>query len=100
MWLIPLLLVLINFVWLMVVLVKKGRKDIAFKIVYALMVVSEEYYGPGTGPTKYKFVKEIIETLYHAVPPLFRKYISHDDIDEFIVSIHTKCKVINELLVK
>lgn len=90
--LIPVLIIFIGFVSLLIVLVKRGRKDIAFKIVYSLMVVSEKYYGPGTGPRKHKFVKEIIETIYNAVPPLFKKYISLDDIDDFIVSIHVKCK--------
>lgn len=71
------ILVVLAFVGLIVFLALRGKKDIIYKILYALVTEAEKQYGTGTGSLKFAYV---MERAYAALPAIIKIFITYDTL--------------------
>ena len=64
-----------------VILAVKGRKDIIYKIIFALVNEAEAAFGSKTGKLKFAYV---IERVYEILPPIVRLFISYNMLEKLI----------------
>lgn len=74
-------LVVIGFIVLIVVLVKRGEVKILNNILYRLVTQAEKEYGAGTGELKYAAVSDWI---YERLPAILKFLFTSKDIDKMI----------------
>ena len=77
---------------LIVVLLAKGKKNLAFKVVLALMELAETIFGAGAGNQKHQYVVALVERVYWKLPNVLRSFISLDELDDYIITLHLKFK--------
>ncbi|MCF8018280.1 MAG: hypothetical protein K9L62_02655 [Vallitaleaceae bacterium] len=74
-------LVVIGFIVLVVVLIKRGEVKILNNILYGLVTQAEREFGAGTGELKYAAVSDWI---YERLPAILKFLFTSKDIDKMI----------------
>lgn len=74
-------LVVIGFIVLVVVLIKRGETKILNNILYRLVTQAEREFGAGTGELKYAAVSDWI---YERMPAILKFLFTSKDIDKMI----------------
>lgn len=74
-------LVVIGFIVLLVVLIKRGETKILNNILYRLVTQAEREFGAGTGELKYAAVSDWI---YERMPAILKFLFTSKDIDKMI----------------
>lgn len=94
------LAILIVLIWL----VLRGKKQIVYKMIYALVNEAEEIYGSKTGKLKFAYV---VEKIYTMLPAFFKVFITYNTLEKWIEKALVEAKEfwaeqagINEDLVK
>lgn len=75
------LIIIVAFIILCALLIRKGKKEIAYNIIYGLVVQAEQQLGSKTGQEKYAHV---ISELYAKLPLIIKIFFTKDDIETFI----------------
>lgn len=75
------LLIAVALITAIIILAIKGKKDIIFKIIYALVNEAEELFGSGTGKRKFAYV---MEQVYAKLPAIIRTFITYDVLEKWI----------------
>ena len=75
------ILVVVGFIVLIVVLVKRGETKILNNILYKLVTQAEREFGAGTGELKYSAVSDWI---YERLPAILKFLFTAKDIDKMI----------------
>lgn len=76
-------LVVVGFMVLIVVLIKRGEMKILNNILYKLVTQAEREFGAGTGELKYAVVSDWI---YERLPAILKFLFTAKDIDQMIES--------------
>lgn len=76
-------LVVIGFIALVVVLIKRGETKILNNILYKLVTQAEREFGAGTGELKYAAVSDWV---YERLPAILKFLFTSKDIDKMIES--------------
>lgn len=87
----PIILIALILAIVLLVLYKRGKKDLVRKIVLDLVVKAEKMLGSGTGELKYV---NVINAFYFSgrIPKLIRLLFSEKDIDNYIKAGVAKIK--------
>ena len=64
-----------------VVLALRGKKEIIYKTIYALVNEAEKQFGAGTGKQKFAYV---MERIYAELPAIFRILIDYKTLEKWI----------------
>lgn len=83
------LLVAVALVTAIIILAIKGKKDIIFKIIYALVNEAEELFGSGTGKRKFAYV---MEKVYDKLPAFVRTFITYNKLEKWIEQVLVEAK--------
>ncbi len=75
------IIVILAFILLVVVLAIRGKKQIIYKMLYALVHEAEDRYGSGTGSLKYA---EVMTKIYSMLPPIIKFFITYETLDGWI----------------
>lgn len=75
------ILIVLAVVALIVFLAVRGKKDIIYKILYALADEAEKLYGSGTGNLKFAYV---MEKAYTALPAIIKVFITYKTFEKWI----------------
>ena len=76
-----LLIILIAVIAAVAVLAYRGKKQIIFKMIYALVNEAEEIYGSQTGKRKFAYV---MEQIYARLPAFIRLFITYQTLEKWI----------------
>lgn len=82
-------LVVLAFIALIVVLVKRGETKILKQILFNLVTQAEKQFGSGTGSLKYAAVADWI---YQRIPAVLKLLFSAKDIEKMIESVLEEAK--------
>ncbi|MBU5438271.1 hypothetical protein KQI42_09640 [Tissierella sp. MSJ-40] len=74
-------LVVVGFIILVAVLIKRGEKKILNNILYRLVTQAEREFGAGTGELKFAVVSDWV---YERLPAILRILFTAKDIDKMI----------------
>lgn len=83
------ILVVAVFVAVLVFLAVRGKKQIVYKILYALVNEAEELFGGGTGKLKFAYV---MEKAYALLPSLIKVFITYNTFSKWIEDAVVKMK--------
>jgi hypothetical protein len=75
------LLVLLAILMVFILLALRGKKQIIYKMIYALVDEAEELYGSKTGKLKFSYV---IEKVYAILPSTIKIIISYKTLEKWI----------------
>jgi hypothetical protein len=75
------LLVLLAILMVFILLALRGKKQIIYKMIYALVDEAEELYGSKTGKLKFSYV---IEKVYAILPSTIKIFISYKTLEKWI----------------
>lgn len=67
----------------------KGKKQIIYKMICALVDEAEKQYGSKTGKLKFAYV---LENIYAMLPAIFRVFISYKTLEKWIEKALTEMK--------
>lgn len=84
------LLVLLIFIITIIILLLRGKKDIAAKIIYSLVTEAEKIYGSGTGSVKFAYV---VEKAYSYMPAILKLFITYEGLKKLIEKVLAEAKV-------
>lgn len=84
------ILIVIGFIILVLVLVKRGEMVILKQILFNLVTKAEQMYGDGTGKLKYAAVAD---WLYQRIPVVLKFLFTAKDIENMIESVLEAAKV-------
>ncbi len=84
------ILIVLVFILVMIVLLRKNRADLVKKIIFALVVQAEQVLGSKTGEEKYAHV---ISEIYAKLPLILRLVFTRDDFDHYIEECVDKLKI-------
>ena len=76
-----LLLVVLAILAIFILLALRGKKQIIYKMLYALIDEAEEFYGSKTGKLKFSYV---LEKLYARLPSIIKIFISYKTLEKWI----------------
>jgi hypothetical protein len=62
-------------------LAARGKKDIVFKMLYAIVDEAEKQFGSGTGKVKFAYV---IEKVYGKLPSIIKVFITYKTLEKWI----------------
>ena len=82
-------LVVVGFLALVVVLIKRGETKILKNILFKLVTQAEREFGSGTGTLKYAAVSD---WLYQRMPAVLKFLFTEKDIDSMIESVLAEAK--------
>ena len=82
-------LVIVGFLALVVVLIKRGETKILKNILFKLVTQAEREFGSGTGTLKYAAVSD---WLYQRMPAVLKFLFTEKDIDSMIESVLAEAK--------
>lgn len=85
------ILIIIVALFILLLLIKLGRRDVIRKIALSLVVQAEKALGSGTGELKYAWV---IEHLYDKLPKVISFLYTKKEIDNMIETAVSKLKQI------
>lgn len=74
-------LVLAAIIAVIVILAIRGKKDIIYKMIFALVDEAEAAFGSKTGKLKFAYV---IERLYTILPAYVRLFVTYDMLEKLI----------------
>ena len=74
---------------LVVVLAFRGKKQIIFKMLYALVTEAEAEFGAGTGTLKFSYV---LERVYSILPAGIKTFITYDTLEKWIETALAEAK--------
>lgn len=83
------ILVVLVFVAIIAFLLFRGKKDIAYKILYSLVNEAEKIYGAGTGKLKFAYV---MEKAYALLPAVIKVVITYKTFEKWIEKAVKKMK--------
>ena len=83
------ILVVLAIVAVIVFLAVRGKKDIIYKMLYALCNEAEKLYGSGTGKLKFAYV---MEKAYSALPAIIKVFITYKTFEKWIEEAVKKWK--------
>lgn len=75
------ILVAVLFIALVIVLALRGKKQIIYKMLYALVTEAEKQYGAGTGSIKFA---EVMTKMYSMLPAVIRIFVTYDTLAKWI----------------
>ncbi len=75
------LLVVVIFLAILAVLAARGKKQIVYKMLYALVREAEERYGDGAGKLRFA---EVMTKIYTMLPPILKLFITYDTLEAWI----------------
>lgn len=84
------ILVVIGFIILIIVLIKRGEIVILKQILFNLVTKAEQMYGDGTGKLKYAAVAD---WLYQRIPAILKFLFTAKDIEKMIEEVLESAKV-------
>lgn len=84
------ILIVIAFIILMLVLIKRGEMVILKQILFNLVTKAEQMYGDGTGKLKYAAVAD---WLYQRIPVVLKFLFTAKDIENMIESVLEAAKI-------
>ena len=84
------ILIVIGFIILVLVLIKRGEMVILKQILFNLVTKAEQMYGDGTGKLKYAAVAD---WLYQRIPMVLKFLFTAKDIENMIESVLEAAKV-------
>lgn len=84
------ILIVIGFIILVLVLIKRGEMVILKQILFNLVTKAEQMYGDGTGKLKYAAVAD---WLYQRIPVVLKFLFTAKDIENMIESVLDAAKV-------
>ena len=76
-----LIIAILAVVAFVVFLAVRGKKEIIYKMIYALVCEAEEQFGSGTGKQKFAYV---MEKIYAELPPIFKILIDYKTLEKWI----------------
>ncbi len=82
--------VILIFILVMIVLIKRNQTDVVRKIVFYFVVQAEKALGSKTGEAKYSAV---VAEIYARLPLILRILFTHQNINDFIEESVDKLKV-------
>lgn len=83
------ILVVLVFVAVIVFLALRGKKQIIYKMLYALVTEAEERYGSGAGAIKFA---EVMTKIYDKLPAIIKIFITYDKLADWIEKALTEAK--------
>ena len=83
------ILVILAFIAVIVVLALRGKKQIIYRMLYALVTEAEEKYGSGTGSIKFA---EVMTKIYGKLPVIIKVFITYDKLTDWIEKALTEAK--------
>ena len=83
------LLVLLAVIITIIILLVRGKKDIAAKIIYSLVTEAEKIYGGGTGSVKFAYV---VEKAYSYMPAILKLFITYKGLKKLIEKVLAEAK--------
>lgn len=75
------IIVILLFIGLIVFLALRGKKQIIYKMLYALVTEAEKQYGAGTGSIKFA---EVMTKVYSMLPGVIKIFITYDTLSKWI----------------
>ena len=75
------ILIVVVFAAVIAILAARGKKEIIYKMIFALVDEAEEIYGSKTGKRKFAYV---VERVYAILPAFFRLFITYDMLEKWI----------------
>ena len=85
-----LILAIIVIIGLLIFFALKGKKEIVYKILYALVTEAERIYGEKTGSVKFAYV---VEKAYSYLPPILKIFITYDALRDMIEKALDQAKI-------
>lgn len=82
-------LVVIAFIVLVIVLIKRGETKILKQILFNLVTQAEKQFGSGTGTLKFAAVSDWI---YQRIPAILKLLFTEEDISNLIETVLTEAK--------
>lgn len=83
-------LVVLLFVGVIVFFAVKGKKQIVYKMLFALVTEAEKIYGSGTGSVKFAYV---VEKVYSYMPAILKIFITYDALKDMIERALDEAKI-------
>lgn len=83
-------LVVLLFVGVIVFFAVKGKKQIVYKMLFALVTEAEKIYGSGTGSVKFAYV---VEKVYSYMPAILKIFITYDALKDMIERVLDEAKI-------
>lgn len=83
------IVVVLAFIALVVFLAVRGKKDIIYKMLYALVTEAEKQYGAGTGSVKFA---EVMTRVYGMLPAVVKVFITYSTLSKWIEDALEKAK--------
>lgn len=83
------ILVLAVIIAVVVILAIRGKKDIIYKMIFALVDEAEAAFGSKTGKLKFAYV---IERIYTILPAFVRVFITYNMLEKLIEKALTEAK--------
>ena len=83
------ILVVVGFIVVVIVLIKRGETKILKNILFKLVTQAEKEFGSGTGALKYAAVSD---WLYQRMPAVLKFLFSEKDIDNMIEAVLAEAK--------
>lgn len=75
------ILVVVVFIAVIVILAVRGKKQIIYKMLYALVTEAEERYGSGEGSIKFA---EVMTKIYDKLPLIIKVFITYEKLTDWI----------------
>lgn len=75
------ILVVLIFIGVIAILMTKGKKEIAYKMLYTLVTEAEKQHGSGSGSLKFA---EVITKAYSILPPVIKFFITYDTLASWV----------------
>ncbi len=82
--------VILVFIGLMAYLIKKGKKDVLYQILFSMVTQAEKEYGSGTGALKKAVV---ISWIYERLPLVLRMFFTQKQLGEMIEAVLAAAKI-------
>lgn len=76
-----LIIAILAVIAIVVFLALRGKKEIIYKMIYALVNEAEKQFGSGTGKQKFAYV---MEKIYAELPPIFKILIDYKTLEKWI----------------
>jgi hypothetical protein len=83
------ILVVLIFIAVIVLFALRGKKQIIYKMLYALVTEAEKQYGSGTGSIKFA---EVMTKIYSMLPTVIKIFITYDTLTKWIEEALTEAK--------
>lgn len=83
------ILVVLVFIAVVVFFAVRGKKQIIYKMLYALVTEAEKQYGSGTGAIKFA---EVMTKIYAMLPTVIKIFITYDTLEAWIEKALTDAK--------